>query len=105
MQELFLPANLVLLRLKVPLQSSKVTNRKVLIQIPAELFQACDEILHFEVHRLNCSVWKKEELLQQWNYSLYQFKKTSDEAYWSNCLAYDNYQFHTKMYPISFPRC
>jgi hypothetical protein len=35
-------------------------------QIPAELIKAGGETLYSEIHRLTCSVWNKEELLQQW---------------------------------------
>jgi hypothetical protein len=38
-------------------------------QILAELIQAGSETLLSEVHRLNHSVWNKEELPDQWNES------------------------------------
>jgi hypothetical protein len=38
-------------------------------QIMAELIQAAGKTLLSEVHRLNHSVWNKEELSDQWNES------------------------------------
>jgi hypothetical protein len=38
--------------------------------IPAELIKAGGETLHSEIHRLICSIWNKEELLQQWKESI-----------------------------------
>jgi hypothetical protein len=35
-------------------------------RIPAELIKAGDETLYSEIHRPICSIWKKEELPQQW---------------------------------------
>jgi hypothetical protein len=35
-------------------------------QIPAELIKAGGETLCSEIHKLICSIWKKEEFLQQW---------------------------------------
>jgi hypothetical protein len=34
-------------------------------QIPAELFQAGEETLHCEIHKLMKLIWNKEELLHQ----------------------------------------
>jgi hypothetical protein len=34
-------------------------------EIPAELFQAGGEILHFKIHELINSIWNKEELPEQ----------------------------------------
>jgi hypothetical protein len=39
-------------------------------EIPAELIQAGDEILLSAIHKLINSVWKKEELPDQWNESI-----------------------------------
>jgi hypothetical protein len=39
-------------------------------QIPAELIKAGGETLCSEIHRLICSTWDKEELLQQWKESI-----------------------------------
>jgi molecular chaperone GrpE (heat shock protein) len=39
-------------------------------QIPAELIKAGGETLNFEIHRLICSIWNKEELPQQWKDSI-----------------------------------
>jgi hypothetical protein len=38
--------------------------------IPTELIKAGGETLYSEVHRLICSIWKKEELPQQWKESI-----------------------------------
>jgi hypothetical protein len=39
-------------------------------QIPAELIKAGGEILYSGIHVLICSIWDKEELLQQWEESI-----------------------------------
>jgi hypothetical protein len=39
-------------------------------QIPAEFIKAGGETLQFEIHRLICSIWNKEELPQQWKESI-----------------------------------
>jgi hypothetical protein len=39
-------------------------------QIPAELIKAGGETLRIEIHKLICSIWNKEELLQQWKESI-----------------------------------
>jgi hypothetical protein len=39
-------------------------------QIPAELIKARGETLYAEIRRLMCSIWNKEELLQQWKESI-----------------------------------
>jgi hypothetical protein len=39
-------------------------------QIPAELNKAGGEILHFDTHKLICSIRNKEELPQQWKESI-----------------------------------
>jgi hypothetical protein len=39
-------------------------------QIPSELIKAGGEILRSEIHRLICSIWKNEELPQQWKESI-----------------------------------
>jgi hypothetical protein len=39
-------------------------------QIPAELIQACGEMLLSTIHKLINSVWNKEELLDQWKESV-----------------------------------
>jgi hypothetical protein len=36
-------------------------------QIPAELIQAVGEIIQSDIHKLNNSVWNKEEFPDQWN--------------------------------------
>jgi hypothetical protein len=39
-------------------------------QIPAKLIKAEGEMLCFEIHRLICSMWNKDELPQQWKESI-----------------------------------
>jgi hypothetical protein len=39
-------------------------------QIPAELIKTGGETLCSEIHKLICSIWKKEELLQKWKESI-----------------------------------
>jgi hypothetical protein len=39
-------------------------------QILAKLIKARSEILYSEIHKLICSIWNKEELLQQWKESI-----------------------------------
>jgi hypothetical protein len=53
---------------KVEIAIGKLRRYKSLAtdQILAKLIKAGSEILHPEVHKLICSVWNKEELLQQW---------------------------------------
>jgi hypothetical protein len=40
------------------------------VQISAELIKAGGETLYIEIHRLICSIWNKEEFLQQWKESI-----------------------------------
>jgi hypothetical protein len=35
-------------------------------QIPTKLIKTGGETLYFEIHRLICCIWNKEELPQQW---------------------------------------
>jgi hypothetical protein len=39
-------------------------------QIPAEMIKAGGETLCSEIHKLICSIWKEEELPQQWKESI-----------------------------------
>jgi hypothetical protein len=39
-------------------------------EIPAEMIKVGGEILYSEINRLNCSIWNKEELPQQWKESI-----------------------------------
>jgi hypothetical protein len=55
-------------------------------QIPAELIKAGGEILYFEIHRLICFIWKKEELPQQWKESIIvSIHKKGDKTDCNNC--------------------
>jgi hypothetical protein len=50
-------------------------------QIPPELIQAVGETLRSEIHKLNNSVWNKEELPDQWKESIIvPIYKKGDEA-------------------------
>jgi hypothetical protein len=40
-------------------------------QIPAEIIQTGDEILHSKIHKLINAIWKKEKLPDQWKESVY----------------------------------
>jgi hypothetical protein len=45
-------------------------------QILVEMIQVGGEILHFEIHELNNSIWNKEEFHEQWNESfINQFRR------------------------------
>jgi hypothetical protein len=52
-------------------------------QIPAESIKAGGETLCYEIHRLNCSIWNKEGLPQQWKESIIVpiYKKTDCNNY------------------------
>jgi hypothetical protein len=39
-------------------------------QIPTDLIKAGAETLCFEIHRLICSIWNKDELPQKWKESI-----------------------------------
>jgi hypothetical protein len=55
-------------------------------QIPAELIQAGEEILHSEIHKLIKLIWNKEELHHQWKESiLLPIHKKGDKTDCSNC--------------------
>jgi hypothetical protein len=54
-------------------------------QIPAELFQAGKETLHFEIHKLMKLIWNKEELLHQRKKSIVvRIHKKGDKTHFSN---------------------
>jgi hypothetical protein len=70
-------------------------------QILAELYQAGGETLVSVIHTLITSIWKKEEMPDQWKESIFvPIHKTSDKT---DCnVGYHCYQLHTKFYQISF---
>jgi hypothetical protein len=50
------------------------------VQISAELTKAGGETFYSEIHRLICSIWNKEEFLQQWKEStVVPIKKKGDK--------------------------
>jgi hypothetical protein len=54
-------------------------------QILAELIKARGETLYYEIHRLTCCIWNKEELPQQWKESIIvQIYKKSDMTDYNN---------------------
>jgi hypothetical protein len=53
--------------------------------IPAEMIQAGGEILRSEIHELINSIWKKENLLEQWQeYIIVQIFTTDEKTDCSN---------------------
>jgi len=58
--------------LEVEIAIEKVNRHKLLDfdQIPAELIKAGGRIIHSEHHNLINSIWKKEELSEQWKRSV-----------------------------------
>jgi hypothetical protein len=71
-------------------------------QIPSELIKAGGEILCSEKHRLILSIWRKEELPQQWKeFIILPIHKEGDKTL---IIIEDipSYQLPTKLYPTSF---
>jgi hypothetical protein len=70
-------------------------------QISAELSKAGCETLYYEIHRLICAVWNKEELPQQWKESIIVpiYKKCDTD---SNNYREISHQLHTKFYLTFF---
>jgi hypothetical protein len=71
-------------------------------QIPTELIKASGEILYSEIHRLNCSIWNKEELPQQWKECIIVpiYKKGDKTVIIIN--ESPSYHLHTKFCPKFF---
>jgi mannosyltransferase OCH1-like enzyme len=69
-------------------------------QILAELFQAGDETLQPQIHKLINFIWNKEELPDQWKESIVvPIYKKGDTTY---CGNYRGISLHTKFYLIFF---
>jgi hypothetical protein len=66
-------------------------------QILAEQIQAGGKTLRCEIHKLINSIWKREELPQQWKFL---FIKRGTKLYVIIIEGYQCYQLHTKFYPI-----
>jgi hypothetical protein len=67
-------------------------------EIPSELIQAGGETLLSAIHKHIISVWKKEELPDQWKESIIvPIHKKGDKTD-CNIVGYRCYQLHTKFY-------
>jgi hypothetical protein len=71
-------------------------------EIPAELIKAGGRTIRREIYKLIISIWKKEELPQEWKETITApiFKK-GDKTDCSNYRAYQYCQLRTKFYPTS----
>jgi hypothetical protein len=72
-------------------------------QIPAEFIKAGGETLYSEIHKLIHSIWKKEELPQQWKESI--IMPIHKRVIRLNVIIIEespSYQLPTKCYPTSF---
>jgi len=70
-------------------------------QIPAKLIRAGGETLCFEIHKLICSKWSKEELPQQWNESItVPIHEKGDET---GCNNYRGISLLSTAYTKSYP--
>jgi hypothetical protein len=72
-------------------------------QIPAELIQAGEETLHFEIHKLIKLIWNKEELPHQWKESIFipihkKGDKTECSNYRGKSLLPTSYKILTKIF-------
>jgi hypothetical protein len=65
---------------------------------PAESIQAEGEILLSVTHKLNNSVWNKEEMPDQWKVYIIPVHKKDDKTDCNNYRGYHYYQLHTKFY-------
>jgi hypothetical protein len=66
-------------------------------QIPAEFVKARGETLRFEIHKVICSVWNKEELPEE-----YQFIRSVIRFIVIIIEESPSYQLPTKFYPTFF---
>jgi len=50
----------------------KLKSHKIpgIVQIPAELIKAVDRTIFLEIHKLITSIWKKEDLPEEWTESI-----------------------------------
>jgi hypothetical protein len=72
-------------------------------QIPAELIKAGGKTLCAEIHRIICSIWNKEQLLQQWKYSIIiQIYKKGDKSDCNNYRVISLLKLPTELPPIFF---
>jgi hypothetical protein len=72
-------------------------------QIPVELIQAGGEILRSKIHKLNKSIWNKEELPDQWKESIIvPICRCPIKLIVVILMGYHSYQLDTKFYPIYF---
>jgi hypothetical protein len=73
-------------------------------QIPTELIKAGGEILYYEIHKLICSIWNKDELPQQWKKSITVliYKKRAIRLIVIMIEESPSYQLPTKFYLTFF---
>jgi hypothetical protein len=83
------------------------TGKLVTDQIAAELIKAGRETISFEIHKIICSVWNKEELPQQWKESIIGpiHKSMVIRQTVRIIVESPSYQLPKKFYPTFFCSC
>jgi hypothetical protein len=71
-------------------------------QIPDELIKAGGRTICCKIHKLNISIWKKEELPEEWKEPIIvPFYKKRDKTDCNTYRGISLCQLHIKFYPLS----